>query len=545
FLFEQAPDLKDLRWVATDEVPEGAEHGWKRPEVAGDSLAFLQYTSGSTGTPKGVMLTHGNLLHNLAQIHRAFAASTDSVGVIWLPPYHDMGLIGGILEPLYGGLPVALMSPLDFLKRPLRWLEAISRFRGTHSGGPNFAFELCTRKISPEERERLDLSSWELAFCGAEPIRPETLERFVQAFGPCGFRREAFYPCYGLAEGTLIVSGVDKGKGPTLQAVRQEALSRNQVVPVEAGDPDARVLVGCGQTVADQEIRIVAPESMRECAPGQVGEIWVSGPSVAQGYWQRPEETARAFQARTADGHGPFLRTGDLGFLRGTELFITGRLKDLLILRGRNHYPQDLELTAEQAHPALRPGCGAAFSVEVEGEERLVLVQEVDPRRQLAGVDEVLGVVRQKLAEVHELQLHALVLIEPGSIPKTSSGKIQRQGTRAAWLAGELKEVMAWREQAPEAAASVPTGSTAAPRALDTAEAIEMWLRERVAARAGVRPEVVEAEQPITRYGLDSLGAAELANDAEHALGVALPMESLLRGPTPRALARELLAARA
>ncbi|MFP2911771.1 fatty acyl-AMP ligase, partial [Pyxidicoccus sp. 3LFB2] len=478
FLFEHAPDLKDLHWVATDALPEDAGASWKRPEVTSDSLAFLQYTSGSTGTPKGVMLTHANLLDNLSHIHRSFGAHDDSVGVIWLPPYHDMGLIGGILEPLYGGFPVALLSPLDFLKRPLRWLEAVSRFGGTISGGPNFAFELCTRKINPEQRQQLDLSRWELAFCGAEPIRPETLERFVEAFGPCGFRREALYPCYGLAEGTLIVSGVQKGAGPALHAVRAEPLGRNRVEPAEAGDTDARVLVGCGTTMQDQQVRVVDPESLQPCSPGQVGEIWVRGASVAQGYWQRPEETARAFHAKTADGHGPFLRTGDLGFLRGEELFVTGRLKDLLILRGRNHYPQDLELTAEQAHPVLRPGCGAAFSVEVEGEERLVLVQEVDPRRQLSSGDEVLAAVRQRLAELHEVQLHALVLIEPGSIPKTSSGKIQRQGTRAAWLAQELKEVLAWREtvatapmaEAPEAPAD---------GALDTAEALEGWLRQR------------------------------------------------------------------
>ncbi|WP_342374022.1 non-ribosomal peptide synthase/polyketide synthase [Myxococcus stipitatus] len=542
FLFEHAPDLKDLHWVATDALPEDAADSWKRPELTADSLAFLQYTSGSTGTPKGVMLTHANLLDNLGHIHRSFGAHDDSVGVIWLPPYHDMGLIGGILEPLYGGFPVALLSPLDFLKRPLRWLEAVSRFGGTISGGPNFAFELCTRKISPEQRQQLDLSRWELAFCGAEPIRPETLERFVEAFGPSGFRREALYPCYGLAEGTLIVSGARKGEGPALHAVKSEPLGRNLVEPARAGEQDARVLVGCGETMKEHQVLIVEPESLRACEAGQVGEVWVRGPSVARGYWQRPEETARAFHATTADGDGPFLRTGDLGFLRGAELFVTGRLKDLLILRGRNHYPQDLELTAERAHPALRPGCGAAFGVEVEGEERLVLVQEVDPRRQLTSVDEVLAAVRQGLAESHEVQLHALVLIEPGSIPKTSSGKIQRQGTRAAWLAGELREVLAWRETETAPSSDVP--SAAGEETLDTAEALETWLRRRLAARAGVRLEAVAADEPITRYGLDSLGAAELAHDAERALGVALSMDALLRGPTPRALARELLEAR-
>ncbi|MGZ3458113.1 MAG: fatty acyl-AMP ligase, partial [Archangium sp.] len=367
-LFETAPDLKALRWMATDELPEGTEAGWRRPGLGRDSLAFLQYTSGSTGTPKGVELTHGNLLHNLRLIHGAFRMHEASAGVIWLPPYHDMGLIGGILGTVYGGFSTSLMSPLTFLRRPLRWLEELSRTGGTISGGPNFAFDLCVRKTTEAERQALDLSRWEVAFCGAEPIRPETLERFAQAFACSGFRREAFYPCYGLAEGTLIVSGGDVGVPPVLQPLDVERLREGRVVPAEPTHPKAQTLVGCGRSLQEQEVLVIHPETRERRAPGEVGEIWVRGPSVARGYWARPEDTERDFHARTAEGAGPFLRTGDQGFLQEGQLFVTGRLKDLIIIRGRNHHPQDIELTAEHASPALRAGCGAAFSVDVEGE---------------------------------------------------------------------------------------------------------------------------------------------------------------------------------
>ncbi|MCY1020604.1 non-ribosomal peptide synthase/polyketide synthase [Pyxidicoccus sp. MSG2] len=542
-LFETAPDLKALRWMATDELPEGTEAGWKRPEQGRDSLAFLQYTSGSTGTPKGVELSHGNLLHNLKLIHGAFRMHEGSAGVIWLPPYHDMGLIGGILGTVYGGFSTSLMSPMTFLRRPLRWLEELSRTGGTISGGPNFAFDLCVRRTTEAERQALDLSRWEVAFCGAEPIRPETLERFERAFACSGFRREAFYPCYGLAEATLIVSGGDVGVPPVLQPLDVERLREGRVVLAEPTHPRAQTLVGCGVSLQDQEVLVIHPETHARCAPGDVGEIWVKGPSVARGYWGRPEDTVRDFHARTAEGAGPFLRTGDQGFLRDGQLFVTGRLKDLIIIRGRNHHPQDIELTAEQASRALRAGCGAAFSVEVEGEERLVLVYEADTRRQPLEMDTVVRELRQRVAEVHELQLHALVLIEPGNLPKTSSGKIQRRATRAAWLAGELRLVEAWEgRRDADAPASVPPAPATGEeeRRPETLEALEQWLRTRLAQRLKVAPEELERDEPLTRYGVDSLAAVEVTYEVEKGLGVALPMEALLSGPSLAELARRL-----
>jgi len=548
FLFEQAPDLAKLRWFATDEVRASSGKSWRAPALTRDSLAFLQYTSGSTGTPKGVMLSQGNLLHNLEQVRRKMGLTTGTVGVFWLPPYHDMGLIGGILAPLYtGARNTALMSPITFLKTPLRWLEAISRYRGTLSGAPNFAFDLCVRKSTPEQRAALDLRSWEVAFSGAEPIRPETLERFAEAFAPSGFRHEALYPCYGLAEGTLIVSGGAVRERPILCALDASALEYQQVIPAEQGAPGTRVLVSSGRTLDDQDIGIVDPETRVPCAPGRVGEIWVRSPSVAQGYWNRPEETEQTFRARLATtGEGPFLRTGDLGFLANGELFISTRLKDLIIIRGRNHYPQDIEHTVGQSHTALRPGCTAAFSVEEGGEEHLVVVQEVDPRK-VTAPEELVKTVRREVATQHELRLHALVLLAPGSIHKTTSGKIQRRACKASFMAGELQVVHAWREDwtSQEQGAAEVLSASASEGVPSTEEELEAWLLERLHTRLRVKPGSFSATEPIIRLGLDSLAAVELSQQFEAQLGVPLQMTALLDGSSTRELARHLMAKRA
>ncbi|MBN8583426.1 MAG: fatty acyl-AMP ligase, partial [Anaerolineae bacterium] len=344
--FEHAPDLKALRWLNTEQVPAGLEAEWRYPNVSRDTLAFLQYTSGSTSQPKGVMLSHGNLMHNLEAISRGFHIDSTVKGVFWLPSYHDMGLIGGILEPIYLGGETTLMSPPSFLQRPLRWLEAITRFEGNTCGAPNFAYDLCVDKITPEQKETLDLSSWTLAFCGAEPIRPETLERFARAFAGCGFRKTSFYPCYGMAESALIVSGADGPSEPQTFTVDRKSLESDLVIPSLENEEGSVTMVNCGPPIIDQKIVIVNPMTLLLCDSNQVGEIWVSGPSVAQGYWGMEEESRKTFQAYVADtNEGPFLRTGDLGFLNNGELFVTGRLKDLIIIHGSNHYPQDIELT--------------------------------------------------------------------------------------------------------------------------------------------------------------------------------------------------------
>jgi acyl-CoA synthetase (AMP-forming)/AMP-acid ligase II len=446
--FAEEADLAHLHWVETDTLDSQLAQDWQRPLISPDSLAFLQYTSGSTGTPKGVMVSHRNVMHNSALINQCFADTPDSLGVSWLPPYHDMGLIGGILQPLYVGAPMILMPPLAFLQKPIRWLQAISNFQATTSGGPNFAFDLCASKIQPEQLADLDLSRWRVAFTGAEPVRAHTLEQFADTFAACGFSQTAFRPCYGMAETTLIVSGGAPGVSPTLYSVDAAALENHQVRAGQKNQAEIRTLVGCGRSLQDLQVVIVDPESLMPCPANQVGEVWVAGESVAQGYWNQPEQTAAAFQAYLAEsGEGPFLRTGDLGFLLDDELFITGRIKDLMIIRGQNHYPQDIELTVEQSHPALRPAAGAAFTVEVKGEEKLVIVQEVERNHlRKLNVEEVVTSIRRAVTAQHGLQVYAAALIKTGSIPKTSSGKIQRHACRSQFLEGTLSVIEDWSE---------------------------------------------------------------------------------------------------
>ncbi len=429
-------------WIRTDELTGDFEE-WSEPAIAPDHLAFLQYTSGSTGTPKGVMVSHANLMHNLAQIYQAFRHSPQSAGVIWLPPYHDMGLIGGILQPLYGGFPVTLMSPVIFLQKPIRWLQAISHDRATTSGAPNFAYKLCLEKTTLEQRSTLDLSSWDLAFTGAEPIQKETLERFATAFKPYGFRSTAFYSCYGLAEATLLVAGGSKGITPKSCEICADALTQNRV-EIATGVQPARSLVSCG-TAAEQTLAIVHPKTLQPCANDEIGEIWVTGESVAQGYWQEPEATAQTFQAQLVGRSDRWLRTGDLGFLQAGELYITGRIKDVLIIRGRNYYPQDIEHTVAASHPSLNPLAGAAFSVDIGGTEQLAVVQEVH-RSQWRSLDteSIIAAIRHTISQEYGLQVYAIQLLKPGSIPKTSSGKIQRYRCQQKFQENSLNTLYQW-----------------------------------------------------------------------------------------------------
>jgi acyl-CoA synthetase (AMP-forming)/AMP-acid ligase II len=452
--------LSKMQWLTTDDIAPCMEEQWHEPALNEQSLAFLQYTSGTTGAAKGVMLSHGNVLHNLALLLEGergvaygsksgslFSASSErGVGALWLPPYHDLGLIGGILLPVYAGTQILLMSPFSFLEHPLRWLRAISRFRAGYSGAPDFAYDWCVSRISPEQRAGLDLSCWHLALCGGGgTVRHEALERFAVAFADCGFRREAFYVAYGLAEATLFVSGRLKPAVPVVKVFDRRALERHQVLEGSVESQGARALVGCGGTLLDQELAVVEPNTMTRCSPGRVGEIWVSGPSVGQGYWRHPAETEATFNAHLADtGEGPFLRTGDLGFLKNDELFVTGRLKDLIVIQDRFLYPEDIEMTVEKCHNALRPYSGAAFVVDFEKEKGLVILQEVDRDYKL-DLNSVVEVIRETLAVIHQIQPYAVMLIRAGSIFRTSSGKIQRFACRKAFLAGKLKVVAKWR----------------------------------------------------------------------------------------------------
>ncbi len=437
--------------VDTDRLDLRGPDDWTPPDTAGEArVAFVQYTSGSTSDPKGVTVSHENLVHNLRAIQRLATAGTDApIGVSWLPPYHDMGLIGGQLQPLYAGFPGYLFSPLEFLTRPILWLELISRHGATVSPFPNFALEYCLRKVTDEQRDRLDLSTWQVAINGAEPIRADTLARFSDRFAPCGFQAEAHKPVYGLAEATLMASCPYEVRPPRTEAVSQDALREGRVA-APANAEDTATFVSCGPALPGQTIRSVDPETHAPVAPDRIGEIWLSGPSIASGYWNKPDASAATFGARLAGSdEGPFLRTGDLGFLRDGELFVTGRLKDLIILRGKNVFPQDLEHVAEQSHPALRPGSSVAFAVPGDEGEAVVIVAEVR-RDGVTDLDALARTVRDALRRGPGIDPTTIVLLPAGALPKTSSGKVRRFKARELYLRGKLKVEATWtRPEAP------------------------------------------------------------------------------------------------
>jgi acyl-CoA synthetase (AMP-forming)/AMP-acid ligase II/3-oxoacyl-(acyl-carrier-protein) synthase/acyl carrier protein len=510
--------------LVADRGHAGDPEAWRAPGLGSNDLAFLQYTSGSTGTPKGVMVTHSNLLHNCELIKVAYSHTSASVFVSWLPVFHDMGLVGMVLQPIYTGSHSVLMEPAAFLQRPVRWLRAITRYRGTTSGAPNSAYELAIRKIAPADRAALDLSSWQFAYNGAEPVRASTVRRFFETFAPSGLRLEAVQPCYGMAETTLLVS--IGGVGQT---------------PVFFTDDTGATLVSSGRVWLDERIAIVDPESGRPRAEGETGEIWISSHSVTAGYWNRPAETAAAFDARLAtDPTRPYFRTGDLGFVRGDQLFVTGRLKDLIIIRGRNLYPQDVEFTAGTAHAALSPDACAAFTLPPdddeagEGTERLVIVCEVS-RERLASLNAgaALQAVREAVAQEHEVDPAAIVLLRTLGLPKTSSGKVQRRACRDRFMAGTLETVGEWRRPVATAA---PVTAGGAP----SYEKVRDWLVAQIAAAAAMSERDVDFHAPFSRFGLDSQRAVVLSGDLQDWLGLPVPATIAYDFPSIDRLARRL-----
>lgn len=429
----------DIPCLATDLPGHGDADAWTVPQVAPESLAFLQYTSGSTSSPKGVMVSHRNLLANEYAIQRSAGSDGSSRLGGWLPFYHDMGLIGHILQPLWLGGSAALMSPVSFLKRPFRWLQMIDQYGVTIGGGPNFAYDLCVRRVTDEQLATLDLSRWVVACNGAEPIRAETLRAFTERFEPAGFRSESFFPCYGMAETTLLVSGTPYGKAPVVRAADAAALELGTLREPAAGAP-VRDLVSSG-VIRDFDVRIVDPETHVEQPEGGVGEIWVKGDSVAEGYWKRPETNKEIFQAVIVGGaDGPdegWLRTGDLGAVEGGELYVTGRLKEMILINGRNIYPHDVERTVQALDPALSAGNGTVFSVD-SGEELLVLVQEVKPNAPSAADLPALAAQIRQLVSREFTVAGSVVLVKPGTIQKTTSGKLQRTLMRQLLVEGKI-----------------------------------------------------------------------------------------------------------
>jgi acyl-CoA synthetase (AMP-forming)/AMP-acid ligase II/3-oxoacyl-(acyl-carrier-protein) synthase/acyl carrier protein len=510
-------------------------------EQAPDAPALLQYTSGSTGRPRGVVVTHANLLAHARQVEAAWRAGADDLFVNWLPVFHDFGLVGGLMQPLYLGATVVMLPTLAVLQRPWRWLRAIARFRARVSLAPPFGYELCVAAPRVAAEQALDLSCWELAAIGAEPVHATTLQRFAERFADHGFRPESFRPGYGMAETALSISLSPRGQVPVQRAVDAEALLRGRFEPAHGGDSPARVLVGNGHAWLGAAVCAVDPVTARPCEPGQVGELWLRGPGIAAGYWNRPEETARVFKAMTADGRGPFLRSGDLGVVVDGEVYVTGRLKDLVIVRGRKHSPADLEASALEAHASIERGRAAAFSVEGGGQEEVVIVAELRrgaPSADLAGL--VAAVCERVLAD-HGLHLQAVVVVRAGAIPFTSSGKVRRAACRQAYLDGTLATVHSWRRGMPDDG-DPPLPKAVRPDAPDARDeaALVQQLREAVARRRGVEAASLPLDAPFASLGLDSMEVVALSGELSAQLDMAIEPTLVFDHPSLRALARHL-----
>ncbi len=518
---------------------------WYPPQLSRQHVAYLQYTSGSTSEPKGVMVTHDNLMHHCRILCQVGQVEEASRSLTWLPYFHDYGLVNGLIAPLYAGSPAYIMSPLTFLRQPVKWLDAISRYRITHSGGPCFAYDYCVRRISESQKPALDLRVWEVASCGAEPIRASVVDEFVRTFKSTGFNRHAFAPAYGLAEFTLLATLKERSCPPEIVQLQSDALERGIVEPAGDNDNAGRAVVGCGVPAGDTRIVIVNPETDRPCPPDHIGEIWLAGASKSAGYWGKPEVSRRTFQARLLDtDEGTFLRTGDLGFVQNGQLFVTGRLKDLIIIRGRNHYPQDIEFTVERAHKALRVGGAAAFSIQGMSGEQLVVIQEVSPWADSLQYEEIAATVRRAVTDHHELHVTDVVLIKPGGLLKTSSGKVRRGACRTAYLADSLSILFRSRLEPPSAditnAGLTRVQLLALPEG-ERREALGRYLQHTLAKLLRCDARVIATDQQLSSLGMDSLRAMSLKNLLEEDFGAVLTLSELLQGPTVAALVHSVL----
>ncbi|HMO14884.1 MAG TPA: aminotransferase class I/II-fold pyridoxal phosphate-dependent enzyme [Pirellulaceae bacterium] len=527
-MIEDCDALRNIPWVATEEIPLEMAGDWVYPDLDRDEVGLLQYTSGSTGSPKGVVLTHANIMANLAYISEAFELDRSSVGVTWLPPYHDMGLIGGLLVSCYwGGMSVA-MTPIQFLTKPIRWLRAISKFRGNVAGGPNFAYSLCVNRIDEADCEGLDLSSWRVAFNGAEPIRSETLDAFTKKFEPYGFEHKNHYPCYGMAETTLLVTGSNIDQPPIYKSVSRQHLAEHRVVSSKPNQADSRILVGCGHPVEGEKIIIVHPEARRQLPADQIGEIWVKSDSVGQGYWNKPEETEKTFRGTLVDGvEGEyFLRTGDLGFMDGNELYVTGRLKDMIVIRGVNRYPQDIEATVERVSDRLQDAGAAAFAIDSWERERLLVVCEVDRQRVETDWNQIIDQIRSAVTEEHDLAPDGIILVRAGSVPKTSSGKVQRRACRDDYLENRLLVVAKWLSWEKSASHDwIPEVDQEQQPIDDQLLGIVIDHVRQVAKERA--KSINEDTNIVIDLGLDSLERLQIANSLEDTFGGRFPDDVL------------------
>ncbi|WP_197529046.1 aminotransferase class I/II-fold pyridoxal phosphate-dependent enzyme [Aeoliella mucimassa] len=541
---DTSAELRRLPWWSTDNIPAAEANGWREISPDKSDLAFLQYTSGSTGDPKGVMLTHDNLLGNAAVISQGFGTTENDVAVFWLPLYHDMGLIGGVIKPVYGGSPCTLMSPAHFLQQPLRWLKMISATGATVSGGPNFAYDLCVDRVSDEQAAQLDLSRWNLAFNGAELVRAETLQRFAEKFSIAGFRSEAFYPCYGLAEATLLVAGADRSTPPRTRTVDTVALQAGMLTEPDpcCDASQMQTMVDCGRSLLDQEVRIVDPESGVECPRGKIGEIWVAGRSVSSGYWQRPELNQEIFGNQLPGAERPFLRTGDLGVTDGAGLLVIGRRKDLIIIRGVNYYPQDIEEAARAVDSELSTSPTAAFAVESGAGEQLIVLQEL-PRRLKDRADEIAAAISRQVLELHDIAPTDVVMVQANSLPKTSSGKLQRFACRDAYLNGNLKVMISTKQSlgiADDQEACESQCGCCDSCEQSTSDQVMKSVLSVIVDVAKDRAKRLTPSTNLIELGLDSLERMEIVAALEDQFGTRFPEETLLDMHTPSDIVRAI-----
>ncbi len=547
-------ETQSMQLIATDSVDRSMAIQYGDLPVDPKDIAVLQYTSGSTGQPKGVVLTHANLIRNSEMISVLFQNNHSKRGVSWLPMYHDMGLVGGVLSPVYMSATMTLMSPMSFMQRPIRWLKTISKYQATTSGGPNFAYQLCVDKVTEEELETLDLSSWEVAFNGAEPVRASTLQMFTEKFSRCGFRHQTHFPCYGMAETTLIVTGGPFQQKPVIRTFDSRRLDARMVTPVSEDAREARGMVGCGHATANETVLIVDTETLKPLGEDLIGEIWVQSPSVGHGYWEKDELTQTTFRAKTADGQGPFLRTGDLGFWSEGQLYVAGRVKDLIIVRGVNRYPQDIEETVEQCHESISSSAAAAFADDSGPRERLIIAVEVQ-RSLESDWGPVVQAIRRAVTQVHELPPDAVVLVRHGSLPKTSSGKIQRHACLKGFRESNLRVIHQWLswedglpEQMPMIAAAtledLKSGfqrSSGAKKTRDPDPDVVDLVRRAVKSVAQERAKLLDLDtNVIVDLGLDSLERLQIAHTLENAVGGRFPEEVLQEIETVREIAEAI-----
>lgn len=527
------PKIQEI--LIYNDIPVERAQEWDDPCIQADDIALLQYTSGSTGTPNGVMVSHGNLINNSEFINQSFGFDDQSVGVNWLPNFHDMGLIGCLIQAAYIRGSNVIIPPLAFLKNPTNWFKAITKYHATTGGGPNFAFDYCLEKVAEDELSEIDLSSLRTMYCGAEPIQEKTLVRFSQKFSNVNFKASQFFPVYGMAEVVLIATGGDYQSEPTYFSIDTRSLEENKVVPAPSGK-GSRKLTACGYPWLGMSTVIVNPETRIPAPVGNVGEIWVKGPSVAHGYWNDPESTKKTFKAFIADTKdGPWLRTGDLGFIHEGQLFISGRKKDLIIIRGSNFFPNDIEQSVENCHQALRQNAGTAFSVDIEGQERLILLAEVERThmRELAE-EEVFEAIRNSVFEEHGIQPHAITLIRTGSAIKTSSGKIRRFAMKKAWQGKDLNVVASWEMK-------TEPGSIASTIGFRP-EFLREWIINWMAQNLEIDIVKIDPDKPVSNYGLDSIAAVSLERDVNKQFGVEWPIESFLKENSVNKLVEEGIA---